>query len=135
MYFLERSRTYSIFESALLTLIVVGTVYGTNAPVRAVLESAPMKWIGRLSYSLYLWQQLFTVPQAGSSMAIVQQFPLNTLMIFLCAWISYSFVERPFIRLGHRLAPPPTQGREDLVGRPIIEDSPVEEAAPELVAS
>ncbi len=135
VYFLERSRSYSIFESALLALIVVGTVYGTNAPVRGVLESAPMKWIGRLSYSLYLWQQLFTVRQAGSSMAIVQQFPLNIIMIFLCAWISYRFVERPFIRLGHRLAPPPTQGREDLVRNATIEVLPVVAPAAELVAS
>jgi peptidoglycan/LPS O-acetylase OafA/YrhL len=135
MYFLQRSRTYSIFESALLALIVVGTVYGTNVRVRALLESPPMKWIGRLSYSLYLWQQLFAVPQAGSSMAIVQRFPLNVIMVFLCAWISYRFVERPFIRLGHRLAPPPTQGRDDLVRGATVGRLPVTEAAQELVAS
>jgi len=35
-------------------------------------------------------------------------------MIFLCAWLSYRFVERPFIKLGHRLAPPTTEGRDDL---------------------
>ncbi len=36
-------------------------------------------------------------------------------MIFFCAWLSYRFVERPFIRWGHRLAPPLTEGRDDLV--------------------
>lgn len=115
IYFVQRARTYSVIESALLPLIVVGTVYGTNTPFAAVLESGPAKWIGRLSYSLYLWQQLFSVPQANSSIAILQQFPLNTIMIFLCAWLSYRFIERPMIRFGHRLAPPSTEGRGDLV--------------------
>lgn len=132
IYFFEGSRSYSIFESALLALIVAGTVYGMNAPIYAFLEWHPMKWIGRLSYSLYLWQQLFSVPQTGSRMAIIQQFPLSTLMVFLCAWISYRYIERPFIRLGHRLAPPPTQGRDDLLRASAAEHSPVTQTAREL---
>lgn len=117
IYFLQKARTYSIVESGLLPLIVAGTVYGTNMVIAGLLESRPMKWIGRLSYSLYLWQQLFSVPQAKSGFAILQIFPLNIAMTFLCAWISYRFIERPFIRLGHRLAPPSTEGRDDLVRR------------------
>jgi peptidoglycan/LPS O-acetylase OafA/YrhL len=31
------------------------------------------------------------------------------------AAISYYFVEKPFIRIGHRLAPPATPGRQELV--------------------
>ena len=114
IYFAQRARAYSIVESALLPLIVVGTVYGTHIRVAGLLESKPMKWIGRLSYSLYLWQQLFSVPEGKSGLAILQHIPFNTGMIFLCAWLSYRLLERPFIRLGHRLAPPPTEGRDDL---------------------
>jgi len=95
-YFIEGSRTYSIFESALLALIVAGTVYGGRTWVYTFLEWEPMKWIGCLSYSLYLWQQLFLVPQAKSSMAALQRFPIGLVMLFLCAWLSYRFVERPF---------------------------------------
>jgi peptidoglycan/LPS O-acetylase OafA/YrhL len=125
IYFCEHSRSYSILEAALLALIVMGTAFGNNTRIFALLEWPPMKWIGRLSYSLYLWQQLFLLPQATSGMAILQRFPINLFMIFLCAWLSYHFVERPFIRLGHRLAPPPTQGREDIARRAAIECSPV----------
>jgi len=57
-------------------VIVAGTVYGANRPVSAILEARPMKWIGRLSYSLYLWQQLFSLPQANSNFSILQHFPL-----------------------------------------------------------
>jgi peptidoglycan/LPS O-acetylase OafA/YrhL len=81
--------------------------------ITMLLESGVLKWMGRLSYSLYLWQQLFSVP-AGSSFSILQTPPVSTVMIFLCAWLSYRFIERPFIRWGHRLAPPLTEGRDDL---------------------
>jgi peptidoglycan/LPS O-acetylase OafA/YrhL len=113
VYFLQRSRSYSLFESTLLPLVVAGTVYGPKTFITTLLESGVLKWMGRLSYSLYLWQQLFSVP-AASSFSILQTPPLSTVMIFLCAWLSYRFIERPLIRWGHRLAPPLTEGRDDL---------------------
>jgi peptidoglycan/LPS O-acetylase OafA/YrhL len=115
VYFLQQSRSYSLFESALLPLVVAGTVYGPKTVVTTLLECGALKWMGRLSYSLYLWQQLFSVPASGSSFSILQTPPLSTVMIFLCAWSSYRLIERPFIRWGHRLAPPLTEGRGDLV--------------------
>jgi len=117
IYLSQQSRSYSLFESALLPLVVVGTVYGPKTFVTVLLESGGMKWIGRLSYSLYLWQQLFSVPQFGSNFSILQKPPLGTAMTFLCAWLSYHFIERRFIRWGHRLAPPLTEGRDDLVNQ------------------
>ena len=114
IYLSRQSRSYSLFESALLPLVIAGTVYGPKTFVTMLLESGGMKWIGRLSYSLYLWQQLFSVPAFGSSFSILQRPPLGTAMIFLCAWLSYRFIERPFIRWGHHLAPPLTEGRDDL---------------------
>jgi peptidoglycan/LPS O-acetylase OafA/YrhL len=136
IYFIERSRTYSAFESALLALIVAGTVYGDQTRVYAFLEWEPMKGVGRLSYSLYLWQQLFLLPQQKSSMAVLQQFPVGLGMLFLFAWLSYRFVERPFIRLGHKLAPPPTQGRDDLARNAAVESLPAPaEVAREMIAS
>jgi peptidoglycan/LPS O-acetylase OafA/YrhL len=116
VYFLQRTRSYSLFESALLPLVVAGTVYGPKTFITTLLESGVLKWIGRLSYSLYLWQQLFSVP-AESSFSILQKPPLSTAMIFPCALLSYRFIERPLIRWGHHLAPPLTEGRDDLVNQ------------------
>lgn len=114
IYLAQQSRSYSLFEAAMLPLVIVGTVYGPKMFVTTLLESGAMKWIGRLSYSLYLWQQLFSVPAGRSTFSILQRPPLGTAMIFLCAWLSYRWIERPFIRWGHHLAPPPTEGRDDL---------------------
>jgi peptidoglycan/LPS O-acetylase OafA/YrhL len=55
------------------------------------LNLAPIVWIGLLSYSLYLWQQVFAW----------SPFPtyLKALLIFGFATLSYYVVERPFQRL------------------------------------
>jgi peptidoglycan/LPS O-acetylase OafA/YrhL len=118
---IQRVRSYSILESALLPLVVVGTVYHPRTWVGRLLESAPLKWVGRLSYSLYLWQQLFLVPDPSSKLFLFQRLPLSLVMVVLMAWMSYEFLERPFIRLGHRLAPPPTDGRDDLAAGAEVE--------------
>jgi peptidoglycan/LPS O-acetylase OafA/YrhL len=82
--------------------------------VARFLELGLFRWIGRLSYSLYLWQQMFFSGHYYKPLGIWQSFPLCWLLLFACAAASYYWVERPFMRLGHRLAPPATPGRADL---------------------
>jgi peptidoglycan/LPS O-acetylase OafA/YrhL len=54
--------------------------------------------IGVLSYSLYLWQQVFLNRSSSAS-----QFPLNLLLTLLAAIVSYYFVEKPSLRWRQRL--------------------------------
>ena len=111
---LSRRHHYSIWESTLLAVIVVWTVLNPATWVGRALENPAMRWLGRLSYSLYLWQELFAVQQAKYPASLLQRFPLNLALLFVVATLSYQFIERPMIRFGHRLAPPPTPGRLDL---------------------
>jgi len=111
---IPRKHTYSLWESMLLAALVAGTVLSPRGIVGRLLENPVMKWVGRLSYSLYLWQELFLIPGASYPISLLQRFPLNLGMVFLMAILSYELVERPMIRLGHHLAPPPTPGRIDL---------------------
>jgi peptidoglycan/LPS O-acetylase OafA/YrhL len=81
------------------------------------LEWSPMRALGRISYGLYLWQQLFFVHLAQttpSSLGRAQAAPWNLIWTVVFAMISYFLLEKPLIRLGHRLAPPPTPGHKDL---------------------
>ena len=84
-----------------------------------ILESAPLRFIGRISYSLYLWQMLFFVfyfdlsAPHSALLTALQQTSMRYLAVFCLAVASYYLVERPMIRLGHRLARPITPGRED----------------------
>jgi peptidoglycan/LPS O-acetylase OafA/YrhL len=97
----------SFWQSLLIPFLLVGTVLHPDGPAGRFLEWAPLRWLGRMSYSLYLWQQVFLL---GSWRAIrpfplgrLQELPLNLLGTFACAALSYYCVERPMIRLGKRL--------------------------------
>lgn len=68
--------------------------------VGRLLDWRPMAFVGVLSYSLYLWQQLF-LDRYGAAMWNV--FPINVCLTFLFALASYKLVERPFLQLKERL--------------------------------
>lgn len=57
-------------------------------------------YIGKLSYSIYIWQQLFLIPSNVSYHANVWWafFPLNMLMALTVAIFSYHFVEQPLLK-------------------------------------
>ncbi len=65
-------------------------------PIGRVLNSPPMVQIGILSYSLYLWQQVFL---NRDSTALLCAFPQNLLLTFAAAYGSYFLVEKPFLGL------------------------------------
>jgi peptidoglycan/LPS O-acetylase OafA/YrhL len=58
--------------------------------------------VGVLSYSLYLWQELFLL-QWRTPVSVLQTFPANVLAACACAVVSYQFVEKPFLRLKSRV--------------------------------
>jgi peptidoglycan/LPS O-acetylase OafA/YrhL len=90
----------------LIPLLLLSTVLHPKTILGSFLEFKPVRWIGWISYSLYLWQQLFFgVNFAGSPprLAVLRENPVNLIALLLCATFSYYVVEKPFVRLGHRL--------------------------------
>jgi peptidoglycan/LPS O-acetylase OafA/YrhL len=68
--------------------------------VGRVLNSRPFVFVGLISYSIYLWQQLFLNRYATS---LPTSFPLNIVLAIAAALASYYLVERPSLRLRHRI--------------------------------
>jgi peptidoglycan/LPS O-acetylase OafA/YrhL len=91
-------------------LDMVITHHGSR--VGRFLNCAPVTFVGVLSYSLYLWQQPFLHRSEHTMMF----FPLNILLAFGMACLSYFCVERPCLRLRNacrivRAAAAPNQPR------------------------
>lgn len=84
--------------SVLVVALVV--VHPASAPARA-LGWAPLAWLGRLSYSLYLWQQMFVTPHHLNA-TIFGRFPLTIVATVVVAVASYYLIEQPCLRLGRK---------------------------------
>lgn len=84
-----------------ITIMNVGVALCVDRCVRRpderlgrVLNWAPLVWLGTLSYSLYLWQEPFLNQHARS---VANTFPLNLVLAFGCAIVSFYLVEQPFL--------------------------------------
>ncbi len=101
-------------------LVVASTMLHPESLACTVLEWRPLKYIGRLSYGLYLWQQLFFIKMDGLPwpLNVLQQFPYDYISAALCTMASYYLLEKPVLAWGHKLAPPATPGRQDLREEP-----------------
>ncbi len=95
--------------------IIAAIVYVVGVPgsvAGRILNKGPLIWIGTLSYSLYLWQQLFLTPEAGATgmSAVVQGLPLNFVLAFAAGIGSFYLIERPMLRLRVKLFAEPGAG-------------------------
>jgi peptidoglycan/LPS O-acetylase OafA/YrhL len=109
-----------LWYALLFPLLVVSTVLSPQSPAGRILELAPLRWIGRMSYSLYLWQTLFLQtpepPDVFFHLTWLRTLPWNLLGVFVAALLSFYLVERPMVRLGHRLTARPRRPRLEVVG-------------------
>jgi peptidoglycan/LPS O-acetylase OafA/YrhL len=89
-----------------MPLMLLATVLRPGSVLSWILESPPLTWLGRISYSVYLWQELFFAWNDARAPHLfwLQRWPLNLAAALGCALLSYHLLERPFIRLGSRLA-------------------------------
>lgn len=92
-------------ESALFVpFLLSGTVLHPQWFVSRLLELPPVRWVGRLSYSLYIWQQLFLVDDSKSKLfPSLQRFPVSWIGAFVVASASFGLIEKPAIALGQRI--------------------------------
>src|ERR1700761_8985827 len=80
-----------------LSLILLYVVRTPNSPAGRLLNTPVLCHLGVISYSLYLWQGMFTGENS------IRFFPWSLPAILACAELSYWLVEPPSLRLRSRL--------------------------------
>lgn len=83
----------------MICLLFLRTIIGTKTLLYKFLNKRAMIHLGLISYSLYIWQQLFLVPTdnyAGRFNTI--RFPLNIIVALIIAYLSYHYFEKYFLK-------------------------------------
>ncbi len=83
-------------------LMIGGVTFFPKTKPAVLLSWPPLVWLGKLSYSIYLWQQMFVVRTPGISQTPLPM-PFNLLAVFAAATLSYYFFETPIRRWSRRV--------------------------------
>jgi peptidoglycan/LPS O-acetylase OafA/YrhL len=81
-------------------LLVVAEIALPDGRLRSVLAVPALRWFGRISYSLYLWQQLFFgPPDAYAHPWLWATWPYNIAAAVACGALGYYLIEKPAARI------------------------------------
>lgn len=125
---------YGIGYSLLLLAVLFSGVR-----LKRVFEWKPLRWIGLLSYGLYMLHlNLFTLctaflqqhPEWPALLRYSTYWGWFAIFIIPCAFLLFVAIERPFIQLGTRLTTPATKHEAPADKKPLVNQS-----TPTLTAS
>lgn len=79
-------------------MVIISALYA--GPIQTMLSWGPLIWLGRISYSLYLWHYpIFDWVQGGVPGTVPLGAQLwSGILSVLVAWLSYRLIEQPFLR-------------------------------------
>lgn len=106
-YLTHRFRGYYLLpfgftlESIAITYLLLYFIKKPSSLGGRILNSKVLVHIGLISYSLYLWQELFLPPQVAHAWAAstLEIFPVNLLALLLTAELSWYLVERQALKV------------------------------------
>jgi peptidoglycan/LPS O-acetylase OafA/YrhL len=87
------SQSQPVAESVSVAALLVSATLQPTSICARVFSLRPVRWLGQVSYSFYLWQEFFVLQHRIWALAVMPIFALG----------SYYLIERPFTQLGHRL--------------------------------
>lgn len=93
--FIPLGKTHGTIANFAIAFIMMYSIFGPRNMWFDFLNSKIMNYIGLLSYSIYLWQQLFI---SGMKYGVTT-YPQNLLFLLIAAMSSYHFIEKPFLKL------------------------------------
>jgi peptidoglycan/LPS O-acetylase OafA/YrhL len=91
------------FAALLIVLLATGP---TTSVLAGFLSARPLLWLGKLSYSLYLWHIIARLAARSLFKDAGLVFLCSITLALLMAAISYYLIERPFLKLKKRFHEP-----------------------------
>jgi peptidoglycan/LPS O-acetylase OafA/YrhL len=86
-------------EAALAALLILTIIHKENFWLSKILRMKFFVSIGTVSFSLYLWQQVFN----GVGSPIGLMYPFNIVQAIAAAYLSYWIIETPFLRINEKM--------------------------------
>jgi len=91
----------------LISLGVIASCYHPPKFLSSFLSNKILAYIGKISYSLYLWQQLFFTPFNQDTVISTLPFFFKVVLTFGFAVFSYKYIEFYFIKMGKKFSDRP----------------------------
>lgn len=89
-----------------ILLMILWIYFNQSSIATRILDCRPLKYLGRISYGIYMWQGFFL--STGPNREPGQQWPpdpaLGVFLLLVVAPLSYAYFEKPFLRLKHLYA-------------------------------
>ncbi|HXS13696.1 MAG TPA: acyltransferase [Acidobacteriaceae bacterium] len=95
----------SLWLYLLIGIALGATLFAEQGVAHKWLNLPPLVWLGRISYGLYVYQEVFLMHPGNALHRPWQSFPLNLLLSLSVATVSYYVFERPLSRMAHTLFP------------------------------
>jgi len=100
-FFSVQATFKNLLISVLTGFIVVGNLTKNSSLLYKFLNLKILNFIGILSYSIYIWQQLFT---ANDDKFSISKYPINLIFIIVIPCISYFLFEKYFLKLKNKFS-------------------------------
>ena len=88
---------FGIIQAVGIAIFIVWLLFNQQSVVCNILETTPLAYLGKISYGLYVYQGLFLTTGTNGKLAI-QHFPQNVMLAFMCAVLSYEFMEKKVLK-------------------------------------
>lgn len=94
-------------QSLAILYLIYSFALVPRGPIYWMLNARPMVFVGKASYSIYIWHQVFFCKfvDFGVSYAFVLTFPQNIYLSLIAGLLSYRFIEYPLLQLKNLFRP------------------------------
>jgi len=101
IWFFDKNGSFisDIVRDVLITGFLISTICFSNSVFYRLLNTSVLKTIGVLSYSIYIWQQLFVYKQPWAhSFKFSDSLWFNLPVLLIVSYLSYHYFEKPFLK-------------------------------------